>query len=190
VTYFWNGNRSGKFDDALETYIEVPSDTLPFEERPWMKAAEITDRVVSELKTGKHRHVRINFANGDMVGHTGALEATILAVSAVDLMLARILPVVRALGGATIVTADHGNADEMFEWDKKAKGFTLDAHGNPRPKTSHTLNRVPCYIDVADPAIKLRPLSTVPSIAAIPATVLNLMGFEAPDGYLPSLLEV
>jgi 2,3-bisphosphoglycerate-independent phosphoglycerate mutase len=190
VTYFWNGNRSGKFDDALETYIEVPSDTLPFEERPWMKAAEITDRVISELKTGKHRHVRINFANGDMVGHTGALEATILAVSAVDLMLARILPVVRALGGATIVTADHGNADEMFEWDKKAKGFTLDAHGNPRPKTSHTLNRVPCYIDVADPAIKLRPLSTVPSIAAIPATVLNLMGFEAPDGYLPSLLEV
>ena len=190
VTYFWNGNRSGKFDDALETYIEVPSDTLPFEERPWMKAAEITDRVITELKTGKHRHVRINFANGDMVGHTGALEATILAVSAVDLMLARILPVVRALGGATIVTADHGNADEMFEWDKKAKGFSLDAHGQPRPKTSHTLNHVPCYIDVANKALKLRSAAGPQSIAAIPATVLNLMGFEAPEGYLPSLLEV
>ena len=58
VTYFWNGNRSGTFDDALETYVEIPSDTLPFEERPWMKAAEITDRLVAELLEGKSRHLR------------------------------------------------------------------------------------------------------------------------------------
>src|SRR5690606_27010755 len=71
VTYFWNGNRSGQFDSAQETYIEIPSDNLPFEERPWMKASEITDRLIAELQTGKHRHARLNYANGDMVGHTG-----------------------------------------------------------------------------------------------------------------------
>jgi 2,3-bisphosphoglycerate-independent phosphoglycerate mutase len=188
VTYFWNGNRSGKFDDALETYVEIPSDTLPFEERPWMKAAEITDRLVGELKTGRYRHARVNYANGDMVGHTGALDATVLAVEAVDLMLARLLPVVRKLGGATIVTADHGNADEMFEWDKKSKGFALDARGRPRPKTSHTLNRVPCFIDLPGPGLALRAPERPPSIACLPSTVLALLGYSAPEGYVDGLL--
>src|SRR5678810_1399886 len=70
VTYFWNGNRSGKFDNKSETYIEIESDNVPFDQRPWMKAAEITDRLISELRTGKHRFARVNYANGDMVGHT------------------------------------------------------------------------------------------------------------------------
>jgi 2,3-bisphosphoglycerate-independent phosphoglycerate mutase len=188
VTYFWNGNRSGKFDDSLETYVEIPSDTLPFEERPWMKAAEITDRLIGELKTGRYRHARVNYANGDMVGHTGALDATVVAVEAVDLMLARLLPVVRKLGGATIVTADHGNADEMFEWDKKAKGFALDAAGRPRPKTSHTLNRVPCFIDLPAPGPQLRALERPPSIACVASTVLALLGYAAPEGYVDGLL--
>jgi 2,3-bisphosphoglycerate-independent phosphoglycerate mutase len=188
VTYFWNGNRSGKFDDTLETYVEVPSDTLPFEERPWMKAAEITDRLIRELQTGRYRHARVNYANGDMVGHTGALDATVLAVEAVDLMLARLLPVVRKLGGATIVTADHGNADEMFEWDKKTKDFAKDARGRPRPKTSHTLNRVPCFIDLPGPGLSLRALERPPSIACIPSTVLTLLGYASPEGYVDGLL--
>ena len=97
VTYFWNGNRSGHFDEAVETYVEIPSDTKPFEERPWMKAAEITDRLISELATGRYRHARVNYANGDMVGHTGHRESAILAVEAVDLQLARLLPVIEAL---------------------------------------------------------------------------------------------
>ena len=80
VTYFWNGNRSGKFDDQTETYIEIPSDMVPFEQRPWMKAAEITDRLIAELRTGQHRFARVNYANGDMVGHTGSFDATVVAV--------------------------------------------------------------------------------------------------------------
>src|SRR5262249_32862945 len=94
VTYFWNGNRSGKFDDASETYIEIPSDNVPFEQRPWMKAAEITDRLMRELRTGRHRFARVNYANGDMVGHTGSFDATVIAVETVDLQLARLVQVV------------------------------------------------------------------------------------------------
>jgi len=188
VTYFWNGNRSGKFDDERETYVEVPSDTRPFEERPWMQAAEITDRVVDELMTGKHRHVRLNYANGDMVGHTGVFESTVCAVEAVDLMIGRLVPVVRAAKGALIVTADHGNADEMFEWDKKAKAIARDASGRARPKTSHTLNPVPCYIDVPDVGLQLGGVER-PGIGNVAATLLQLLGYQAPEGYLPSLLE-
>ncbi len=187
VTYFWNGNRSGKFDEARERYIEIPSDTRPFDERPWMKAAEITDVVIDELVTGRYRHARLNYANGDMVGHTGARESTIQAVEAVDLCVGRLLPVVRALGGAMIVTADHGNADEMYEWDKKAKAFSLDAAGRPRPKTSHSLNHVPCFIDGA-PGLQLAKLDA-PGIGNVAATVLHLLGYAAPEGYLPSLLD-
>ncbi len=187
VTYFWNGNRSGKFDDALETYVEIPSDTLPFEERPWMKSAEITDRVLAELITGKYRHARLNYANGDMVGHTGVLESTIQAVEAVDLAIGRLVPAVRAMKGALIITADHGNADDMLEWDKKAKDFLRDAQGNPRPKTSHSLNAVPCYIDAPGAPLALADASAR-GIANVAATTLQLLGYEAPEGYLPSLL--
>jgi 2,3-bisphosphoglycerate-independent phosphoglycerate mutase len=186
VTYFWNGNRSGQFDPARETYVEIPSDTRPFEERPWMKAAEITDRLIDELRTGKHRHARVNYANGDMVGHTGSRQAAILAVEAVDLMLGRLLPLVRALGGVTIVTADHGNADEMYEWDKKAKAYSLDAAGRPRPKTSHSLNEVPLYVDGVG-GLALAGIDK-PGLANVAATTLHLLGFAAPEGYAPSLL--
>jgi 2,3-bisphosphoglycerate-independent phosphoglycerate mutase len=117
VTYFWNGNRSGRFDG--ETYQEVPSDVVPFEQRPWMKAAEIADAMIEALKTGRYRTLRCNFANGDMVGHTGNFRAATMAIEAVDLSLGRILPVLDALGGVALITADHGNADEMYELDKK-----------------------------------------------------------------------
>src|SRR5690606_62974 len=99
VTYFWNGNRSGKFDDALETYVEIPSDRVSFDERPWMKAAEITDAMIAELKTGRYRTARVNYANGDMVGHTGNMRAATMAIEAVDLCLGRLLKAVDALGG-------------------------------------------------------------------------------------------
>ena len=109
VTYFWNGNRSGKFDG--ETYQEVPSDVVPFEQRPWMKSAEIADAMIEALQSGKYKTLRCNFANGDMVGHTGNFRAATMAVEAVDLALARLLPVIDALGGIALITADHGNAD-------------------------------------------------------------------------------
>jgi 2,3-bisphosphoglycerate-independent phosphoglycerate mutase len=188
VTYFWNGNRSGMFDPALETYVEIPSDRAPFEQRPWMKAAEITDALIEQLTTKQPRHARVNYANGDMVGHTGHLEAAVLAVQTVDVCLARVLPVIDALQGALIVTADHGNADEMFERDKQ--GFARDAKGRLCPKTSHTLNAVPFYVHgAAVPGLRIDPSVARPTLANVAATVLQLMGYERPEGYAPGLLQ-
>jgi 2,3-bisphosphoglycerate-independent phosphoglycerate mutase len=186
VTYFWNGNRTEPFDPKTETYVEIPSDTLPFEERPWMKAAEITDRLIAELKTGKHRHARVNYANGDMVGHTGVRDAAVLGVEAVDLCLGRLLPVVRALGGAAIVTADHGNADEMYEIDKKTKAFAQKPDGSRKPKTSHTLNPVACHV-VGPEGLRLAGVDR-PGLANVAATLLQLLGYVAPKSWEPSLL--
>ena len=190
VTYFWNGNRTGAFDEVYEDYVEIPSDLVPFEQRPWMKAAEITDATIAALRRGGLRHGRINYANGDMVGHTGNLDAAVIAVEAVDLSLARLIPVIEKLDGALIVTADHGNADEMFEVDKKSGGFKRDAEGHLRNKTSHTLNEVPCYVYAPGrPDLELDPGVSHPGISNIAATTLQLLGFERPDGYDPSILK-
>lgn len=188
VTYFWNGNRSGRFDDALETYIEVPGDVLPFEERPWMKAAEITDRLIAELATGRYRHARLNFANGDMVGHTGHLDASVQAVEAVDLQLARIMPVIERLRGALIVTADHGNADCMFEVDATTGEPKRTDDGRVAVKTSHTLNPVPLHVFAPGVRLGMDEGVRAPGLANLAATVLHLLGLQAPDGYAPSLL--
>lgn len=123
VTYFWNGNRSGKFSEELEEYVEIPSDIVPFEQRPWMKCAQITDVLVEKIKSGKFDFLRVNFPNGDMVGHTGSFDATVIAVESVDLCLARILAAVDEMKGIAIVTADHGNADEMYEINKNGSAF-------------------------------------------------------------------
>ena len=190
VTYFWNGNRSGKFDEKLETYVEVPSDRRPFEERPWMKAAEITDVVVDRVAEGGVRHVRINYANGDMVGHTGDREASIVAVEAVDLCLERLRALVEETKGALVVTADHGNADEMFERDKKTGEVQRDAQGRPKQKTSHTLNPVPFLVYAPGHGEDLavdEGLATA-GLANVAATLLLLMGFERPEGYEPPIL--
>jgi 2,3-bisphosphoglycerate-independent phosphoglycerate mutase len=187
VTYFWNGNRGGMFDRELETYVEVPSELRPFEERPWMKAAEITDAVVERLIQGGHRHARLNYANGDMVGHTGQLEASVQAVAAVDLQIARLLPVIERLGGALIVTADHGNADEMYEIDKKTRRPQVDAGGRKQAKTSHTLNPVPFHVFAPGYSLRLAAVER-PGLASVAATTLHLLGLEAPEDYEPSLL--
>jgi 2,3-bisphosphoglycerate-independent phosphoglycerate mutase len=154
-----------------------------------MKAAEITDRLIAELQTGKHRHARLNWANGDMVGHTGVRESTIVAVEAVDLQLGRLLPVIKALDGALLVLADHGNADEMYERDKKSGKVQVDASGKPKAKTSHTLNPVPCFL-YAPSAPALRFAEGLPNagLGNVAATVLHLLGYAAPGDYLPSLL--
>ena len=187
VTYFWNGNRSGKFDDKLETYIEIPSDIVPFEERPWMKAAEITDRLIAEMRTGKYRFVRVNFPNGDMVGHTGIFQAARIAVETVDLCLKRILSVVDELGGMAIITADHGNADEMFELDKNGKP-KMDENGVIKAKTSHTLSKVPFIIYDNFNGDKYTLKNGNFGLANIAATAANLLGFEAPDIWEESMI--
>ena len=119
VTYFWNGNNSAKFSEELEDWVEVKSDVVPFEERPWMKSAEITDLLVEAIESGKYDFLRTNYPNGDMVGHTGNYEATVIGVESVDLNLARIKKAVDKVNGILVVTADHGNADEMYEKPKK-----------------------------------------------------------------------
>ncbi|MDP7743025.1 MAG: 2,3-bisphosphoglycerate-independent phosphoglycerate mutase [Lentisphaeria bacterium] len=188
VTYFFNGNRTDKFDDSLENYIEIPSDLVPFEQRPWMKAAEITDAVINEVRAGSFDFARINFPNGDMVGHTGDLLATEIAVEVVDLCMARLMPVVEKAGGVMVICADHGNADEMYE---RKNGEILMNEGRPKMKTSHSLNPVPCiiYDPLCDGEYTMTRRDDL-GIANLSATCLNLLGFEAPEDYLPSVLEL
>jgi 2,3-bisphosphoglycerate-independent phosphoglycerate mutase len=183
VTYFWNGNRSEPFDPALERYVEVRSDIDPLAERPWMKAAEVTDALLKHLREPGpgFDFVRLNYANGDMVGHTGDLRATMLAVEAVDLCLARVVKATKELRGALIVTADHGNAEQMFN------GVGADR----QVQTSHSLNPVPLVI--YDPReLAGGPELTLPErpgLSNLAATSLTLLGFVPPEDYDPSLIE-
>ncbi len=192
VTYFWNGNKSGKFNEELETYIEIPSDVVPFEQRPWMKCAEITDKLIECLESGKYKYLRVNFPNGDMVGHTGSFLATQVSVEALDLQLARILAVVDKLHGAALITADHGNADEMYELDKKSGEPKKNKDGSYKAKTSHTLNPVPCYIYDNYTADKYEVKADDGSfgLSNVAATMVNLLGYEAPAAWDESIIKV
>lgn len=181
VTYFWNGNKSGYVCEDRETYVEVPSDKIEFDKAPRMKADEITDKTIELLKTGKYQFGRINYPNGDMVGHTGVMDAVIKSVEAVDDGLAKLLPVIDEIGGIALITADHGNADEMF----------TEKNGVRTPKTSHTLNPVPFVI--YDPNFngeyKMAEIDT-PGLTNIAGTILNLLGYENVEDYDQSLIEL
>ena len=166
VTYFWNGNRSGKFSEELETYLEIPSDKVSFDERPWMKSAEVTDAVIEAMNSGEYDFIRCNYPNGDMVGHTGSLEATIIACEAVDLALARVLKVAKETGFTVLITADHGNADEMLEKNKK---------GALAVRTAHSLNPVP-FIIVSDKEYKI--VEGEYGLANVAPTVAKIFGIE------------
>ncbi len=191
VTYFWNGNRSGKFSDTLETYIEIPSDVVPFEQRPWMKCAEITDKLIECLESGKYKCLRVNFPNGDMVGHTGSFLATQCSMEALDLCLARILKVVDKLHGVAVITADHGNADEMYELDKQGN-LKLSKDGAKKSKTSHTLNRVPCiiYDNFYSDAYTVKADNGSFGLSNVAATTVNLLGYNAPEMWDESVIEL
>lgn len=192
VTYFFNGNRSGKFDEAMEDYVEIPSDVLPFEQRPWMKGAEITDCMIEAIRANKYRFIRCNYPNGDMVGHTGVYLATQIGVETVDLCLGRILPVIRETGGILVVSADHGNADDMYEHKKKTGETVVDPeNGRIKVKTSHSLNPVPVFVYDPEGTAELS-LSDAQGlgISSLAATCLNLLGFEAPAEYDPSVVVV
>lgn len=190
VTYFWNGNRSGKFSEELEEYIEIPSDVVPFEQRPWMKCAEITDVLIEKIKNGGFGLLRVNFPNGDMVGHTGSFIAAKISVEALDVCLARILKAVDEVKGVAIITADHGNADEMYEIDKKTGNAKLNADGTPKAKTSHTLNPVPCYIYDNFYADNYDFEEGSFGLANVAATVVTMMGYDAPEMWEKSMIKV
>ena len=179
VTYFWNGNNSGYVDENLERFVEIPSDNVQFDQRPWMKAALITDAVIDAVKSHKHQFIRLNYPNGDMVGHTGDSDAVRIAVETVDLALKRLLPFIERAHGVAVITADHGNADTM--WTEK--------NGKRSPMVAHTKNPVPFVIKDFSGAnsFRLRPLDT-PKLSNVTSTILNLLGFEKPEAYDESLI--
>lgn len=171
VTYFWNGNKSGYICKDLEEYFEIPSDKVQFDRAPKMKAPEITDKAIELLKSGNFRFGRLNLANGDMVGHTAVKDAVIEAVETVDSCVQKMLDAVKELGGIALITADHGNSDEL--------GIT-----------AHTLNPVPFAI--YDPGYKGEYKMAAlehRGLANVAGTILNLLGYENVEDYEPSLIE-
>ncbi len=189
MTYFFNGNNSGKF--ATETWQEIPSDNCPFENAPRMKADEITDVVVKAIESGEYKFIRLNYPNGDMVGHTGVVSAVKIAVEAVDEGVGKIMAALKKANGIMVCTADHGNADDMCELDKKTGALVLDEQGRVKPKTAHSLNPVPGI--VYDPSgVANARLVAVPNagIANLAATCISLLGFVPPEDYEASIVDV
>ncbi|MGL4388689.1 MAG: 2,3-bisphosphoglycerate-independent phosphoglycerate mutase, partial [Brevinema sp.] len=183
VTYFWNGNKSGFINKDLETFIEIKSDNIPFNQAPKMKAKEITQEVLMAIESGKYDHIRINFPNGDMVGHTGDYDATVVSLETTDEALAQIKVAVEKANGIFVILADHGNADLMWSIDKKT--------GAKVPHTAHTLAPVPFII--YDPSYNgeytLAKVEEPAGLANVAATICNLSGFEAPAEYNSSLIK-
>ncbi|WP_372805903.1 2,3-bisphosphoglycerate-independent phosphoglycerate mutase [Pontiella sp.] len=189
VTYFFNGNNSGKF--ATETWKEIPSDVCPFEDAPRMKADEITQAVVDAIKGGEYKFIRLNFPNGDMVGHTGNFAAVKVAVEAVDEGVGKIMEAIRETNGIMVCSADHGNSDDMCELDKKTGTLKLDDEGKCKPKTAHSLNPVPAIVYDPSGVAKARKADVAdPGIANLAATCITLLGYEPPADYTPSIVEV
>ena len=181
VTYFWNGNKTGYIDEKYEEYVEVPSDKVTFDERPWMKAAEITDKIIDAIGSGKYKFIRLNFANADMVGHTGFPASIRIAVETVDICLQRILVAIREAGGVAIVTADHGNADCM--WKEKDDKII--------PMVAHTLNPVPFIVkDFSRLNEFVMADIKQPSLANVAGTICTLLGYQQPEEYEPALLQL
>ncbi|KAL1567575.1 Phosphoglucomutase-1 [Salvia divinorum] len=192
VTFFWNGNRSGYFSDKMEEYVEIPSDSgITFNVQPKMKALEIAEKARDAILSRKWDQVRVNLPNSDMVGHTGDINATIVACKAADQAVKMILDAIEQVGGIYVVTADHGNAEDMVKRNKKGEPL-LDKNGNIQILTSHTLEPVPVAIGGPGLAPGVRFRTDVPTggLANVAATVMNLHGFEAPSDYETTLIEV
>ncbi len=178
VTYFWNGNRSGYIDESLETFVEIPSDNVEFNKTPAMKVREITEQTIELLRSGDFDWGRLNFPSPDMVGHTGDLSATVEAIRVLDDCVAQLVEVIDELGGVLIFTADHGNADVMYK----------EKDGERVPVTSHTLAPVPFAIHDAGEVAYTYGSTETDGLSNVAATLLNLLGFEAPEEYDSSLI--
>jgi 2,3-bisphosphoglycerate-independent phosphoglycerate mutase len=163
VTYFFNGGREEEWTGETRVLVPSPRDVPSYDQKPEMSAAEVTDRFVEELGRRPYAFAVVNFANPDMVGHTGSIAATVKAVETVDGCLSRVLAAVEAEGGIALITADHGNAEQMLEADGTS------------PHTAHTTNLVPLV--VTDSQIALRDNGKLSELAP---TVLDLLGFDKP----------
>ncbi len=175
VTYFWNGNKIDKFNEQLETYEKIDSDIIPFDEKPEMKAYEITDKLIEAIESDKYDFLRCNFPNGDMVGHTGNYLATVKAIEAVDDNIGKIMESCTENKYLLLVIADHGNAEEM-----------LDKNG--LAKTSHTTNPVPfiIYGDTQDISFKEGDFG----LANLASTITDLLGIEKNPVWEESMIEI
>ncbi len=191
VTYFWNGNNSEKFSKELETWVEIPSDNISFDKKPQMKAREITEEVIKALDSKSYKFLRLNFANGDMVGHTGSLPAAVQAMEVVDECIGKLEQAAKRVGATIVITADHGNSDQMIEINKKTGEFKLDENGKPITKTSHTLSPVP-WLLLGQDATRFTSNDEVdnPGLGNLAATLLLLLGYQKPEDYLPALVKV
>ncbi len=180
VTYFWNGNKSGYVNESLETYVEIPSDKIQFDKAPKMKAYEITDKTIELLESEQYRFGRVNFPNGDMVGHTGVFDAAVSAVESVDECVGRLLETIEKLKGVAIVTADHGNSDQMFKIVKGEKMII----------TSHSLNPVWFFIHdpLYDGEFRMADFEKR-GLTNVTGTILNLLGYENVEDYDRPLIE-
>ena len=176
VTYFWNGNRSGKVNEDLEVYEEIPSDVIPFEQAPAMKSKEITEKMVAAMASKRFQFLRCNYPNGDMVGHTGVMEAVVYAMECVDNGLKAILEAADKYGYTVLITADHGNADQMTETKK----------GKTSVRTAHSLNPVPFIIYDKDHDWTIK--EGAYGLANVAPTIVTMMGLKAPGCWEESMI--
>lgn len=189
VTYFWNGNNSFKFNENFEDWVEIPSDRISFDKKPEMKAKEITDVLIQAILSNKYQFLRVNYANGDMVGHTGVLEAAIKAMETLDSQIQRLYETIQNVRGTMILIADHGNCEQMIEIDKKSKQPKRNPDGSYASKTSHTLNPVPFVLLSPEfNLLELNPEVSEYGLGNIASTILILLGFEPPDFYLAPII--
>jgi 2,3-bisphosphoglycerate-independent phosphoglycerate mutase len=162
VTYFFNGGREDAWPGETRTLVPSPRDVPSYDFKPEMSADEVADKVVDQVGDG-YGFCVVNFANPDMVGHTGSIPAVVEAVQTADRCLGRVVARVAELGGVCLVTADHGNAEKMLEADGVS------------PHTAHTTNPVPLIVTIAGAA-----LAEGGELADLAPTVLHLLGIEAP----------
>ncbi len=174
VTYFWNGNKIDKISPDLETYEEVDSDIIPFDQAPEMKADIITDKMIDAIKSNKYDFLRLNYPNGDMVGHTGNYEQTVVGMEAVDRNIGRLMKVCEETNSILLVIADHGNAEEMLQKD----GVTA--------KTSHTINKVP-FILYNTNEFKIKDGEF--GLANLAASITTLYEVDKNEHWLDSMIE-
>jgi 2,3-bisphosphoglycerate-independent phosphoglycerate mutase len=188
VTYFFNGNRGEC--PAGEDWVEVPSLSGPLDQAPQMMAREITQGAVRGIQSGGYDHIRLNLANGDMVGHTGDMAATIRAMEIIDECLGRLAEATAQAGGVLFVTADHGNADQMYQVDKHTGAYAVDGRGRLEIRPSHSLNPVPFVLHDCSGRWQLNESSRHGSgLAQIGSSLLQVTGVAIPDQFQPSLIQ-
>ena len=185
VTFFYNGGYREPLDPLKENYHFIASDKIPsFAERPAMKASGISKKAVEFINSGEYQYGLINFANADMVGHTGDFQATVRAVEAVDSALDNIVRAIDAVNGLLVITADHGNADEML---------ISNQNGTLEISAKHSLNPVPflIYDPLYNGDYRLKPFGQDynNNLSNIAATNFLLLGQAVPDDLAPSLFE-